>query len=47
MKFVQTQFKTTLKAIRSDSGGEYIEQELRDFLRCEGIQLQLTVPYAP
>ena len=28
VKFVQTQFKTTPKAIRSDRGGEYMGQEL-------------------
>jgi hypothetical protein len=47
VKFTQTQFKATLKIIRSDRGGEYMGQELREFLTNEGIGVQLTAPYTP
>lgn len=39
--------KTTPKVIRSDRGGEYTRDELRNFFGSEGIQLQLTTPYTP
>nr|GEX71094.1 retrotransposon protein, putative, Ty1-copia subclass [Tanacetum cinerariifolium] len=37
----------TIKALRSDRGGEYISQEFKDYLKaCEIVQ-QLTPPYTP
>lgn len=47
VKFVQTKFRCTPKVIRSDRGGEYVNEELSKFLRNEGIKVQLTVPYTP
>ncbi|GKE64844.1 retrotransposon protein, putative, ty1-copia subclass [Tanacetum coccineum] len=37
----------TIKALRSDRGGEYISQEFKDFLKACGIVKQLTPPYTP
>ncbi|GJY20334.1 retrotransposon protein, putative, ty1-copia subclass [Tanacetum coccineum] len=37
----------TIKAIRSDRGGEYISQEFKDYLKANGIVQQLTPPYTP
>ena len=37
VKFVQTEFNRTPKVIRSDRGGEYVNEELRQFLQSEGI----------
>ncbi|GJT40576.1 retrotransposon protein, putative, ty1-copia subclass [Tanacetum coccineum] len=37
----------TIKAIRSDRGGEYISQEFKDYLKANGIIQQLTPPYTP
>ncbi|GAX77772.1 hypothetical protein CEUSTIGMA_g5215.t1, partial [Chlamydomonas eustigma] len=36
-----------VKAIRSDRGGEYINQNLQDYLKKKGIVQQLTAPYRP
>ncbi|GJW60437.1 retrotransposon protein, putative, ty1-copia subclass [Tanacetum coccineum] len=39
--------RMTIKAIRSDRGGEYISQEFKDYLKANGIVQQLTPPYTP
>nr|GEZ82881.1 retrovirus-related Pol polyprotein from transposon TNT 1-94 [Tanacetum cinerariifolium] len=44
---VKNQLGKTIKAIRSDSGGEYISQEFKDYLKAYGIVQQLTPPYTP
>ena len=47
VKFVQTKFKSTPKVIRSDRGGEYVNEALKKFFKSEGITPQYTVPYTP
>lgn len=47
VKFVQTKFERTPKVIRSDRGGEYVNEELKKFLQSEGIKAQLTAPFTP
>lgn len=47
VKYVQTKFGRTPKKIRSDRGGEYTSDNLRNFLKGEGIKMELTVPYTP
>ncbi|GJS96255.1 retrotransposon protein, putative, ty1-copia subclass [Tanacetum coccineum] len=44
---VENQLKKTIKALRSDRGGEYLSQEFLDHLRSCGIISQLTPPYTP
>ncbi|GJT05440.1 retrotransposon protein, putative, ty1-copia subclass [Tanacetum coccineum] len=39
---VKNQLGKTIKAIRSDRGGEYISQEFKDYLKANGIVQQLT-----
>ncbi|GKF99850.1 retrotransposon protein, putative, ty1-copia subclass [Tanacetum coccineum] len=38
-------FEKTIKAIRSDRGGEYISQEFKDYLKANRIVQQLNPPY--
>ncbi|GJZ98979.1 retrotransposon protein, putative, ty1-copia subclass [Tanacetum coccineum] len=44
---VENQLEKTIKALRSDRGGEYISQEFKDYLKACGIVQQLTPPYTP
>ncbi|GKD70481.1 retrotransposon protein, putative, ty1-copia subclass, partial [Tanacetum coccineum] len=44
---VENQLGKTIKAIRSDRGGEYISLEFKDYLKANGIVQQLTPPYTP
>nr|GEW29327.1 hypothetical protein [Tanacetum cinerariifolium] len=44
---VENQLGKTIKAIRSDHGGEYISQEFKDYIKSCGIVQQLTPPYTP
>ncbi|GJU66512.1 retrotransposon protein, putative, ty1-copia subclass [Tanacetum coccineum] len=44
---VENQLGKTIKALRSDRGGEYISQEFKDYLKACGIVQHLTPPYTP
>lgn len=44
---VKTKFGVKPKKLRSDNGGEYIDKELQDYLKSEGIEFQHTVAYTP
>ncbi|GKD11290.1 retrotransposon protein, putative, ty1-copia subclass [Tanacetum coccineum] len=44
---VENQLEKTIKAFRSDRGGEYISQEFKDYLKACGIVQQRTPPYTP
>ncbi|GKC14684.1 retrotransposon protein, putative, ty1-copia subclass [Tanacetum coccineum] len=44
---VKNQPEKTIKALRSDRGGEYISQEFKDYLKACGVVQQLTPPYTP
>ncbi|GJT70998.1 retrotransposon protein, putative, ty1-copia subclass [Tanacetum coccineum] len=44
---VQNQLGKTIKALRSNQGGEYISQDFKDYLKACGIVQQLTLPYTP
>ncbi|GJT19670.1 retrotransposon protein, putative, ty1-copia subclass [Tanacetum coccineum] len=44
---VENQLGKTIKALRSDQGGEYISQDFKDYLKACGIVQQLTLPYTP
>ncbi|GJX83723.1 retrotransposon protein, putative, ty1-copia subclass [Tanacetum coccineum] len=44
---VENQLEKTIKALRSDRGGEYISQKFKDYLNACGIVQQFTPPYTP
>ncbi|GJX03093.1 retrotransposon protein, putative, ty1-copia subclass, partial [Tanacetum coccineum] len=44
---VENQLGKTIKALRSDRGGEYISQEFKDYFKTCGIIQHLTPPYTP
>jgi hypothetical protein len=44
---VERQFGKKIKRIRSDNGGEYISNELKDFFLTSGVIHELTPPYSP
>nr|GEX59402.1 hypothetical protein [Tanacetum cinerariifolium] len=44
---VENQLGKTIKALRSNRGGEYISQEFKDYLKACGIVQHLTPPYTP
>lgn len=44
---VKNKFNRKPKVLRSDRGGEYMGNELKRFLRDEGIKTQYTAPYSP
>ncbi|GJV47375.1 retrotransposon protein, putative, ty1-copia subclass [Tanacetum coccineum] len=44
---VENKLEKTIKALRSDRGGEYIGQEFKDYLKACRIVQQLTPPYTP
>ncbi|GKC62742.1 retrotransposon protein, putative, ty1-copia subclass, partial [Tanacetum coccineum] len=44
---VENQLGKTIKALRSDRGGEYTSQEFKDYLKACGIVQHLTPPYTP
>ncbi|KAJ9509995.1 hypothetical protein QJQ45_011674 [Haematococcus lacustris] len=47
VQWLETQSGRRLKALRSDNGTEYINQEVRAFLASKGIQHQRSAPYSP
>ena len=44
---VENQLGKKIKTLRSDRGGEYLSQELIDYLKLYGIVSQLTPPRTP
>jgi transposase InsO family protein len=44
---VELQLEKKIKALRSDRGGEYLNQDFKDFLTENGIVQNLTAPYTP
>jgi transposase InsO family protein len=45
--YVETQFSTSIKILRSDSGGECMSHEFHNFLYYKGIISQRSCPYTP
>ncbi|XP_045452164.1 uncharacterized protein LOC123661222 [Melitaea cinxia] len=45
--YVVKQLGLSIKVLRSDNGGEYINKNFSDYLKREGIVHQSTVPYCP
>ncbi|CAL2237877.1 unnamed protein product [Prunus armeniaca] len=46
-QMVQTQYSSVIKVLRFDNGGEYINFELSEFLRGQGILHETTCPHTP
>ena len=44
---VEKQYGKSIKCLRTDNGGEYINNRFKHYCATEGIQLQHTVPYCP
>lgn len=44
---VENQTDRKIKVLRTDNGGEYCNERLRNFLQSRGIKHELTVPYTP
>jgi transposase InsO family protein len=44
---VENQTGKKIKVLRSDNGGEYTSNELKNFCKEVGIKRELTVPYNP
>ena len=47
VQYVQVQFKTTPRIIRSDNGGEYDSNDAREWMASIGIIQELTMPESP
>lgn len=47
IEYCETQFGRKPKIFRSDRGGEYIGQSLKEYLKNNGIEVQQTIPYTP
>ena len=47
VKYVKIRFGKTPKKIRSDGSGEYVNEQLRSFLRDEGITVETSLPHSP
>ena len=47
LALISNQFNTTLKAIRSDRGREFLSKYFVKFLETKGIEHQLTAPHTP
>ena len=45
--YVETQFSSRIKVLRSDPGGKYMSHEFHDFLQNKGIISQHSCPYTP
>lgn len=45
--YIETQFSTGIKVLRSDSGGEYMSHEFHDFLQQKCIVSHRSCPYTP
>lgn len=45
--FVETQFNAKIKTLRSDGGGEFVNNNFKSYCLEYGIQHQLSCPYSP
>ena len=44
---IATQYQSNIQVIRTDNGGEFINQDLKQYLNLHGIVHQTTCPYTP
>ena len=47
IKFTSNKFGKIPETLRSDNGGEYVNREIEEYLKENGIHHQLTVPHCP
>lgn len=47
IEFTKTQLGSKPKVFRSDGGGEFVNDDLQNYLKSEGIKIQTTVPNTP
>lgn len=47
VRYVETLFNRKPKVVRSDGGGEYVNERLQNFFKSEGIKCQYTTAYTP
>jgi transposase InsO family protein len=47
IEMIKTKFGKKPKVIRSDRGGEYVNNKVQTYLKQQGIQIQYTVAYSP
>ena len=45
--YIETQFSTCIKILRSDNGGEYVSHDFQAYLQRKGIVSQRSCPYTP
>ena len=46
-KMIATQYQSNIQVIHTDNGGEFINQDLKQYLNLHGIIHQTTCPYSP
>lgn len=46
-KMVTTQYQSNVEVLRTDNGGEFVNQDLKNYLNVYGIIHQTTCPYSP
>ena len=44
---IATQYQSHIRVLRTDNGGEFFNQDLKQYLNLHGIAHQTTCPYSP
>ena len=44
---ITTQYQSHIQVLRTDNGGEFVNQDLKKYLQEHGISHQTTCPYSP
>lgn len=47
IEFTKTQLNKKMKVFRSDGGGEYVNQDLQEYLASEGVKFETTIRHSP
>lgn len=46
-RLVENQFDAKIKVLQTDGGGEFVNNQMKQFLAANGIQHHLSCPYSP
>jgi len=46
-KIIATQYKSNIQVLHTDNGGEFVNQDSKQYLNLHGIVHQMTFPYSP